>query len=461
MDLKDKRINPLVSIIIRTKNEEKWISSCLRAVFRQEYQNIEVIIVDNDSSDRTVAKAQKFPIKLIGIKNFYPGKAINDGIRASSGDYIVCLSGHCIPVDDKWLSNLIKDLKNQNVAGVYSRQQPLSFTSDVDKRDLLTVFGKDRKIQIKDSFFHNASSAFRREIWEQFPFDENLTNIEDRIWGELVISKGFNIIYEPDSSVYHWHGIHQNLNPDRARNIVKILEGINNLSEVSHDQKPEDLKILAVIPKRGEISLLNGISLLEKTIHAAKSSKFITDIVVAADSKEAMLIANEVGVSAPFIRPPELSERYIDVFDVVRYTLDWYDQQKKNYDAVVLLEEIYPFRSGDLIDDMISKLVNEGCDTVVAGVTEKRSIWVESYNKIKLLGAEENITKPNALKESKYIIGMPGLCCVTYTSSLINNMIFSGRVGITETISPLVSISVRNDEELKIASIIDKFFQSE
>jgi rhamnosyltransferase len=44
----------LVSIIIRTKNEEKWISSCLKSVFKQEYKNIEVIVVDNESTDRTV-----------------------------------------------------------------------------------------------------------------------------------------------------------------------------------------------------------------------------------------------------------------------------------------------------------------------------------------------------------------------------------------------------------------------
>ena len=48
--------NPLVSIIIRTKNEERWISSCLQSVFNQTHKNIEVIIVDNLSTDMTVKK---------------------------------------------------------------------------------------------------------------------------------------------------------------------------------------------------------------------------------------------------------------------------------------------------------------------------------------------------------------------------------------------------------------------
>ena len=97
----------LVSIVIRTKNEERWITSCLKAVFKQNYDNIEVIIVDNNSTDRTILKAKEFPVKLVEIEEFFPGKAINDGIRASSGEYIVCLSGHCVPVNNTWLENLI------------------------------------------------------------------------------------------------------------------------------------------------------------------------------------------------------------------------------------------------------------------------------------------------------------------------------------------------------------------
>jgi len=48
------------SIIIRTKNEEKWISICLNAIFKQDYKNFEVIIVDNCSTDKTVEKAKTF-----------------------------------------------------------------------------------------------------------------------------------------------------------------------------------------------------------------------------------------------------------------------------------------------------------------------------------------------------------------------------------------------------------------
>jgi rhamnosyltransferase len=445
----------LVSIIIRTKNEEKWISSCLRSVYKQSYKNIEVIIVDNESTDKTIYKAQEFPVKIINIKDFLPGKAINDGIRASSGDYIVCLSGHCIPVDNTWLSNLVEDLKNPNVAGVYGKQEPLSFTSDLDKRDLMIVFGKDKKIQVKDSFFHNANSAFRRNIWDKFPFDEELTNIEDRVWGELVISQGLNIIYEPNSSVYHWHGIHQDLSPERAKKIVQILEGIEGLQATEKYQSVNELKILAVIPIKGETANMNGRPLMERTIKSAKQSKFISNIVVATDNKKTASIAEGLDVLVPFIRPKELSEGYVDIFEVVQYTVEFFEEKKEHYDLVVLLEETYPFRPDGLIDSTIEELVFKGYDTILTGEIEDRSIWAKDSDKIKIIGGEKSILTPSVLKESKKIIGLLGLCCATYTASLRSNRVFSGNVGIKEVDEPLTFITARNHSELAIASIIE------
>jgi rhamnosyltransferase len=449
-------LQKLVSLIIRTKNEERWITSCLKAVFKQNYNNIEVVIVDNRSTDKTLIKANEFPVKVVQIKDFFPGKAINDGIRASSGEYIVCLSGHCVPVNSDWLGNLVNDLENPAIAGVYGKQEPLSFTSDIDKRDLLTVFGQDKKIQVKDSFFHNANSAFRRKIWESFPFDEALTNIEDRVWGQQVISKGFNIIYEPAASVFHWHGIHQDLNPLRAKNIVRILESLDGFNTNSNEhQKPEDLKILAVIPVKGEPLYLNEKPLIERTIESAKKSSFINDIVVATDNQKVSSISKKMGVESPFIRPAELSEGYIDIFEVIGYTLDQLEKDKRYYDIVILLEEVYPFRQPDVIDKMITELVNGGYDTVVAGENETRGIWMKSKENVQLLGGVESLSMPSALKESNNIIGLLGFCTVTHAASVHNNIIFSGKVGIVEIDSPLSLVSARNSKELELAKIID------
>ena len=53
---------------------------------------------------------------------------------------------------------------HDKIAGVYGRQLPVSFTGDIDKRDLMLVFGKDYRIQKKDYFFHNANSMIKKKF---------------------------------------------------------------------------------------------------------------------------------------------------------------------------------------------------------------------------------------------------------------------------------------------------------
>src|SRR3989338_2426268 len=111
----------MISIIIRTHNEERWISLCLKAIFSQEHKDFEVIIVDNKSTDMTLSKAKTFNVKVISIEEYLPGKALNYGISSSHNEFICCLSGHCIPVDNQWLSNLLRNFEDKHVMGVYGR----------------------------------------------------------------------------------------------------------------------------------------------------------------------------------------------------------------------------------------------------------------------------------------------------------------------------------------------------
>jgi len=149
------------SIIIRTKNEEQWIPYCLEAVINQNYSDKEIIIIDDASTDKTLDILKNYPVNLYKYDGDYiPGKSLNFGISKAKGDFIIFLSGHCIPKNPYWLENLIKPFKKyNNLAGVYGRQEPFRFTTDSNKRDLWNTFGLDSKLQIKDSFFHNANSC--------------------------------------------------------------------------------------------------------------------------------------------------------------------------------------------------------------------------------------------------------------------------------------------------------------
>jgi glycosyltransferase involved in cell wall biosynthesis len=88
--------NSLISVVIATKNEERNVANCIKSILEQTAKNVEIIVVDNNSSDRTREIARKFTDKvynlpdameLTGIRN-YRGAQVNLGVGKSKGDII-------------------------------------------------------------------------------------------------------------------------------------------------------------------------------------------------------------------------------------------------------------------------------------------------------------------------------------------------------------------------------------
>jgi len=442
----------MISIIIRTKNEERWIRPCLEGILRQEVDdNIEIVLVDNDSSDKTVERALSIcpDLTLVELKEFIPGHALNEGIRASKGDYIVCLSAHCPAVDQYWLANLKRNFDQDNIAGVYGRQVPTRFTNAIDKRDLLLTFGLDKRVQIKDTFFHNANSMLTRSVWERFPFDEQISNIEDRLWGQEVITAGMKIIYEPEAAVFHHHGIHQDNRPDRANNVVRILEAHVPALHPDRFGSPfnaNDHEIVAIIPLR-ETS--NNYSfeekMLSRTISAAKQSSYISRIMVATDSQKIADMAIAMGAEVPFLRPKELSDQNVRVDEVLQQFL--YSLEAEGYypDVVVPLEVTYPLRPDGLIDGVIDRLLHDGFDTVMAGLPEYRACWRKSGNSFIEV---TDISQPRDNREPLHV-SLPGLACAVWPQAIREGSRFAKKIGIFETDDPLAGIEIRTFEEMQ------------
>jgi glycosyltransferase involved in cell wall biosynthesis len=220
----------MISIVIRTKNEEAWIGRCLAAVALQDAGDLEVLVVDNASTDDTPRIVRQHGGRLVHISDraFGYGRAINLGVRHASGDLVAILSGHCIPAHDRWLSSMAAHFDDPGVAGVYGRQLPLPDSHAFDKRDLWTTFGVERRTQRTDYFFHNANSMIRRAAWRAQPFDEEINGVEDRDWAQKVLASGQTIVYEPMAAVYHHHGIHQGLDPQRAERVVRVIQMIGD-----------------------------------------------------------------------------------------------------------------------------------------------------------------------------------------------------------------------------------------
>ena len=420
-----------VSIILRTKNEERWIKSCLDSISKQKYKNFEVIVVDNESDDKTLERVKKYKVvkKIVKIKNYLPGKALNKGINNSKGDYLVFISSHCIPVDKFWLKNLVNAIEeNSKYAGVYGRQEPMSFSSPSDKRDLLLVFGLDRKIQEKDSFFHNANSIIKRSVWKKYPFSERTTNIEDRLWAQQVLKKGYKILYEPKASVFHYHGIHQGGKSTLLNNVVSIIQK-NTKNYRTGKINPKQMRIGAIIPIKGEPININGKYLLKHTINYLKKSKFISDIIVSTDNKATEKIAKKFGAKCPFLRPKKLSAPHINLETVQKYSLKQLENKNLYYDIILHLEETFPFRPKGFLDKMIENFLLKGLNTLIATKVEPKPVWHEKAHDSFVRIDKGDI--PREFKE-KILIGLPGLGLITYPELIRKQNVFKNKVGFSK-----------------------------
>lgn len=420
--------SPLVSVIVRTKNEERWITFCLDMIFKQTHKNVEVIVVDNESDDHTVALAKKFPVKVINIKNFLPGKAINQGARASRGRYLVCLSAHCVPKNEFWLENLLKNFEHPAIAGVYGRQEPLASSPDNDKRDLIITFGLDRRVQQKDSFFHNANSMFRRDIWKKIPFDEQVANIEDRLWGKQVIDAGYRIVYEPEASVYHYHGIHQNGNVERANNIVRILQELNehpSLKEHPEALHPEKLEIVALLPVRGMPIKIGRRDLLGRCVTFFKKSPLVKKVFVLSNVPQ--LKSAVVKMGGQFIlRPKSLSGPDKSIEDILRFGSEQLARRGIMPDVVLYANYLFPFRPENIVENLVMDLVSRQLDSVIAGLPEYGSYWVEKD------GGLERVDKGFMSRDKKSPIfqGLLGVGCATLPRFIREGRLLGDKVGI-------------------------------
>lgn len=149
----------------------------------------------------------------------------------------------------------------------------------------------------------------------------------------------------------------------------------------------KDKSFLAIIPARAGSKRLpnkNIRPLLNKplvawTIEAAMASRHIDEVIVTTDDQIILDIAKRYGVEAPFLRPDFLASDTATSFDVIKHTIDYYNQKGRSFDYVILLQPTSPLRTEKHIDGAISFLSNKNADAVIS-VTEMphSHLWANS-----------------------------------------------------------------------------------
>jgi glycosyltransferase involved in cell wall biosynthesis len=198
-----------VSIVIPTFNAEKTIGKTLEACLRQDHKGqVEVIVVDDGSTDGTKEEVEKFPVKYIYQENAGPASARNRGWRESRGEFVCFTDSDCIPSRD-WVSKLVGHYRLDGnvgaVGGSYTVANPES----------LLAYCIQEEISIRHSampkevrFLGSYNLSVKRTVLEEIGgFQEGYKKAsgEDNDLSYKILKHGHKILFDREALVAHYH----------------------------------------------------------------------------------------------------------------------------------------------------------------------------------------------------------------------------------------------------------------
>lgn len=189
---------PLVSVVVTTKNEGKNIGRFLKSVQEQSYKNLETIVVDNNSTDDTKELAGKYTEK---VYNHGPERSAqrNFGVKMSKGSYVVILDA-----DMELTKGVIEDCVETALNGGLKTLVVPEKT--VGKGFISAVRQFERQMYMGDLSIEVAR-FFEKKVFQEFGgYDLNLTGPEDydlpyRISKKFKIGRSNNYIYHHEASL--------------------------------------------------------------------------------------------------------------------------------------------------------------------------------------------------------------------------------------------------------------------
>ena len=208
-------MNPLISVIIPAFNAEKTIEKCIKSIQKQTYNNLEIIVVNDGSSDATEAivvnlKNNDNKIKLFSIPNRGVSHARNIGIEKSKGEYITFVDSDDY-IDAEMYSDLIKLIQNYNAQIAHCSYKNIDANgkviSVVGNNDRISKQKHDEAMEclITGVLFAGGlcNKLYDSKLFYGCRLDENISINEDVLLNVLLFDKSDIIVYT-DAPYYNY-----------------------------------------------------------------------------------------------------------------------------------------------------------------------------------------------------------------------------------------------------------------
>ncbi len=193
-------MRPLVSVIVPVFNGAVYLDAALQSVWRQEIVNLQLIVIDDGSTDETPEIIARYGTAVTAISqvNQGPAAARNAGLRQAGGEFVAFLDA-----DDEWIDGRL----NRQLE--YLRQNP---TVDVVQGQIQYIRQINERWQPHDEPFFALSlvtGLFRRQVFEHIGLlDTSLPYCEDVDW--FFRAQKANVSIQQQSEVALYYRRHQN-----------------------------------------------------------------------------------------------------------------------------------------------------------------------------------------------------------------------------------------------------------
>ncbi|MCX5657714.1 MAG: glycosyltransferase [Candidatus Omnitrophica bacterium] len=200
---------PKVSIVIPGYNCAKTIQDTLRACISQNYPKdlLEVIFVDDGSSDDTKEIVKKFPVKYFWQNQEGPARARNRGWKEAGGGIILFTDSDCIP-DKNWVPLLLKNFDIENI-GAAGGSYGISNSNNIMASCIhAEIIWRHKNMPSNAKALGSYNMAIPRKILEELGgFNEtySTSSAEDNDLSYRLLKKGYKLFFDPETLVYHYH----------------------------------------------------------------------------------------------------------------------------------------------------------------------------------------------------------------------------------------------------------------
>ncbi len=188
---------PLVSVIIPTKNSEEFLEDCLESIKNQTYKNLEIIVVDNNSTDKTKKIALKYT-ELVFNKGPERSAQRNFGASKSKGDYFLFIDSD-MELSKKVVEECVNRIQKSGGIIVPEKDMGEGFWAKCKALERSFYIGVD---------WIEAARFFSKEVFNKFKgYDETQTGTEDTDFPQRIKDEfGENSIVRINSFIYHHEG---------------------------------------------------------------------------------------------------------------------------------------------------------------------------------------------------------------------------------------------------------------